>query len=222
MRQLSYKYFPLKKRLKLLVETDNRSCYTYGYVESNEPNIFSKNETTQISIICPDPYFYAIDESTSIFTGTESEFEFPFSNESLTLNLMDVGNILILTTQNVYYSGDAEVGILISMHAIASAANVSIYNDTTNEIMKIDTVKLATLTGSGIIAGDEIIISTVKGNKYISLIRNGVTTNIINCLDKNVSWIRLTKGDNVLGYTAETGASNLHFKIENKTVYEGV
>ena len=58
-RHNSYKYFPIKKRVTLLIETDNRICETYGYVESNEPDIFSSDETTQISIVCPDPYFYS-------------------------------------------------------------------------------------------------------------------------------------------------------------------
>ena len=55
VRQKSYKYFPIKKELILTFETDNRSCYIAGYVESNEPVIFDENEYTQISIICPDP-----------------------------------------------------------------------------------------------------------------------------------------------------------------------
>lgn len=56
-RQLSYKYFPTKKLIKIDVETDNRTVTTYGYVERNEPNIFSSEETTQISIVCANPYF---------------------------------------------------------------------------------------------------------------------------------------------------------------------
>jgi hypothetical protein len=88
--------------------------------------------------------------------------------------------------------------------------------------MKINTDKLLALTGSVIIAGDDIIISTVKGNKYITLLRDGVYINILNCLDKNVDWLQLSKGDNVFAFTAETGNAVLQFRIENQTVYEGV
>ena len=69
VRQESYKYFPIKKQVKLTIETDNRICESYGYVESNEPDIFSKDESTQISIICPDPYFYSVEPTTTIFYG---------------------------------------------------------------------------------------------------------------------------------------------------------
>lgn len=44
VRQLSYKYFPIKKKLTMLIETDNRQAEIEGYVESNDPTIFSKDE----------------------------------------------------------------------------------------------------------------------------------------------------------------------------------
>ena len=88
--------------------------------------------------------------------------------------------------------------------------------------MRIDTDKLAKFTGSGIIAGDDIIICTVKGKKSITLQRAGKTTNILNCLVKNANWFQLAKGDNLFAYTADSGASNLQFKIENRIIYEGV
>ena len=40
IRQKTYKYFPLKKNLTLLIETDNRIVSTVGYPETNEPTIF--------------------------------------------------------------------------------------------------------------------------------------------------------------------------------------
>ena len=59
-RLLTYRYFPIKKQVRLEIETDNLNVHTYGYVESNEPDIFSEEESTQISIICPDPNFYDV------------------------------------------------------------------------------------------------------------------------------------------------------------------
>ena len=88
--------------------------------------------------------------------------------------------------------------------------------------MSIDTEKLARITGSGIIAGDDIIISTVKRNKSIYLLRNGIRTNILNCLDRDADWFQLSKGDNLFAYTVEDGLENLQFRIENRTIFEGV
>lgn len=223
IRHKSYKYFPVKKKVKLLIKTDNRVSEIDGYVEHNEPAIFSSQEGCQISIICPYPYFYSAGEfNITVFSGIEPLFEFPFGNESLVTNLLEMGEIQNSAEQVITYNGDAEIGVTIIIYAIGDASNVTIYNAGTREVMRIDTDKLAALTGEGIVAGDEITIKTTKGDKSITLLRGGVTTNILNCLDKNADWFQLVKGDNVFVYTAETGNSNLQFRIENRVIYEGV
>ena len=294
-RQLTYKYFPKKKPLKFYILTDNRELEITGYTESNEPDIFTQDETTQISIICPDPLFYSAGEGgthTTVFNGVDFLFEFAFDNESvgvpvtiipgiakekqlLVLELPDpedeeeratidptctyfvpvagtdyyfdayvflpiknewkllgrhmyyqpvieMGSIEVLKERTIYYDGDTETGVIIKIHAIGNAEHIVIYNTGTREKMILDTDKLATLTGSGLTAGDEITISTIKGNKYITLLRNGREYNILNIMDKNADWFQLAKGDNIFTYTATYGASNLQFKILNQIAFEGV
>lgn len=294
-RQLTYKYFPKKKPLKFYILTDNRELEILGYTESNEPEIFTDDETTQISIICPDPLFYSAGEGgthTTVFNGVDFLFEFAFDNESvgvpvtiipgiakekqiLVLELPDpddeeqratiktdctyfvpvegtdyyfdayvflpiknewkllgrhmyyqpvieMGSIEVLKERTIFYDGDTETGVIIKIHAIGAAQHITIYNTGTREKMILDTDKLAALTGSGIGAGDEITISTIKGNKYITLLRNGREYNILNIMDKNADWFQLAKGDNIFTYTATYGSSNLQFKILNQIAFEGV
>ncbi len=225
LRQKSYKYFPLKKNVEIIIETDNRYVRTTGYIESNEPDIFSSQEGTQISIICPDPYFYSAGEdgnNITDFYSIDPMFEFPFSNESLTESLLVFGEIQIKTEGVITYYGDAEIGVMIYIHAIGEATNINIYNTETREVMTINTTKIESLTGKGIIASDDIVINTLKGEKSITLVREGVSYNILNCLDKNTDWFTLSKGDNIFAFTAESGVTNLQFRIENKVIYEGV
>lgn len=213
VRQKSYKYFQIKKPLTLKVETDNRIAEIQGYVESNEPDIFSKDEGTQISIICPDPYFYSTRDNVTLFSGIEAIFEFPFSNESLTEKLLEFGRIEYATERVVRYAGDADVGVRIFIHALGDVSNITIYNTGTRETMKIF---------DDFVNADDIYISTVKGDKYIYRMRNGVFTNILNSLSRDSNWFTLSKGDNIFAFTAEVGSGNLQFRIENRTVYEGV
>lgn len=225
LRQKSYKYFPLKKSVELTIETDNRYVKTTGYVESNEPNIFSSQEGTQISIICPDPYFYSAGEdgnNVTNFYSIDPMFEFPFSNESLDEPLLVFGEIQIKTEGVITYHGDSEIGVMIYIHAIGPATNINIYNTETREVMRINTEKISSLTGKGIVASDDIVINTAKGVKSITLIREGVSYNILNCLDKNTDWFTLAKGDNIFAFTADSGVTNLQFRVENKVIYEGV
>lgn len=39
---------------------------------------------------------------------------------------------------------------------------------------------------------------------------------------KNTDWFTLAKGDNIFAFTADSGVTNLQFRIENKVIYEGV
>ena len=224
-RLKSYKYFPIKRNIKFLIETDSRICETIGRVETNVPTIFSNAEGCQISILCSNPYFYSAGENgtnQTIFYGTDPLFEFPFSNESLTEDLIEFGSIENRTEGTIYYDGDAEIGITIQIHAVGEAEGLVIYNTKTREIMRINDDKLKSLMGSGIQAGDEITITTSRGEKGIYMLRSGVTTNILNSLEKPIKWFQLSKGDNTFAYTASAGLTNLQFRIENKVIYEGV
>jgi len=223
-RQKSYKYFPLKRRVKILIETDNRFCETYGYVESNISDIFSKEEGCIISILCPNSYLLSPEIHVTIFATIEPAFEFPFSNESTTLKLLEFSTIQGYFTKTVNYPGDADVGMVMYMHVIGDVENIEIFKLEPEpvESIQIDTNRIEALTGAGLHVGDDVIISTVKGNKYAILVRDGVETNILNCLDKFTDWIQLTRGDNIFTYTAEVGILNLQFRIENQVAYEGI
>ena len=224
LRQKSYKYFPIKTKVKILIETDNRISETEGIVENNDVAIFEKREGGQISIQCPNSYLYsagANGNQTTVFSGVEPMFEFPFCNDSLTEPLLIMGEIRNELERVITYVGDAEVGITINIYAIGEANHITIYNMDTRESIHIDTDKLEALTGTGITVGDEITICTVKKQKSATLIRAGKTINILNCIARDVDWFELTKGDNTFAYTAEYGSSNLQFKITNRIIYEG-
>lgn len=223
IRHRAYTLFQTKTMVNIRFETSNRTLEVDGYVETNEPEIFSEQEGCQVSIICPFPYFYGVGEDNlAVFSSVEPMFEFPFSNESLTEPLLETGSIKIISGKVITYKGDADTGLKITFHAYGEVSNITIYNTGTRESMRIDTDKIGRLTGSGIVANDEIIINTIKGNKYIWLLREGSYYNILNSLDKNADWFQLRNGDNIFAYTAESGSSNLKCEIQNRVIYKGV
>lgn len=326
IRLLSYKYFPLKKPLTLIIETDNRIASITGYVESNEPDIFSADERTNISILCPDPWFYDADgdgNKETRFNGIENLFEFPVENEptyeenqvvetpygrfqqagyilhvDLTLgsisypdrtyalsqldaefhpmsspvsgnfktnlvfdvpistdkrlstilfytydsegrfasvdwftfeppsvkqiNQIEMGSYKGDKVGNIYYEGDVEIGFVIELSFSGNAENIVLYNVTSNETMVIATSKITALTGSALTAGDTIIIDSRRGQKKAQLLRGGRYYNILNSLGRNTAWLMLHKGDNYIGYGAESGEDNITVLVTNKTAFEGV
>lgn len=221
-RLLLYKYFPIKKEIKLEFETDSRMVETIGYVEANEPDIFNKDETVQISVLCPNPYFYAIGGANTVFSGIHPMFEFPFSNESLTGNSIEFGKIMLDSRADLKYTGDADTGIIITIHALGPAENITIWNVYSHEKMVVNTNKIALLTGQNIDLGDDIIISTVRGNRYAKLLRKGVYTNVISALAQNSDWFQISLGDNVFTFEAENGANYLLINFEFKIAYGGI
>ena len=227
-----YKYFPLKQKVTLYFQTENRFAYIEGYTETNDPSIFSQEVIQTVSVICPYPYFYDASDkgtATTSFAGVDAWFEFPteplsddrdFNDMSDTM--VEFGQIIAKKSNNVPYYGDANVGIIMRLHAIGTVENIRIYNVNTRERMIIDTDKLEALTGYKMIAADDIIISTLQGEKSITLYRNGEYVNILSCLNRGADWFQLSKGDNVFMFAAESGESNLQFTVTNQVIFEGI
>lgn len=222
----TYKYFPIKKKVLLEFETDKRNAKIEGYVESNDPDIFSEQESNSISIICPDPYFYRNSdelESTSFVTVIPL-FEFPYENEcedGVTPNT-EFGSIIMNEVKTIVYNGDMDVGMTITINATGETGNIRITNYTSGEDLYISDNAVESITGSPISAGDRIVITTERGKKTCRLYRYGVSYNILNCLGRNPSWLRLQKGENQLRYNCSTGSIYANVKIENEVIYEGI
>lgn len=222
-RQLTYKYFPLKKLVKIEVETDNRSLETSGYVESNSPDIFSREETTQISILCLDPFFYDPNPSVTQFATVTPTFEFPFSNESTSESLIEFGTINLDTRSTIDYVGDVDTGVLITIHALGSVSgSLTIYNVETQEKMVIDLAKIKTLIGKDYGSGDDIIISTVSGDKYVQVLHDGKYTNAIAAIEKLADWFHVSVGRNIFNFTVTKGIENLVMSFSYRNAYGGI
>lgn len=221
-RQKVYRYFPMKKLVNIKVETDNRYVETEGYVESNEPDIFSDEESTQISIICPDPFLYEVGMKEQRFSYVDPLFEFPFSNESTSEKLIDFGRIRLDRRVTMTYKGDTDVGVVVTIHALGAVKNFSIFNVDTHEVIRINTDKVESITGKPFSKNDDILVSTVKGQKYVRLLRNGRYQNIIGALDRGSDWFQLTPGSNVFGFSAEEGEENMIMMFNYKIAYGGI
>lgn len=222
LRQKSYKYFPLNRPIEFEVQAANRTAYATAYVEANEPDIFNSEEGCVITLVFPDSYLYDAVEALTTFSFIVSMFEFPWSNESTSEPLLEMSTLDMAYTQNIFYEGDVPIGMLIHIHATGGASGVVLTKSLTLEALEIDSAKLISITGWDITLGDDIWISTVKGNKYAVLIRGVTTYNILSALGISPPWFQLEEGDNVYTYTATSGIANLQFAVYNDIAYEGI
>lgn len=224
-RNAVYELFPLKQKILLIITTDTKKVYTDGYVESNESTVFSKETGCTISVMCMNPYFkaYGNSESHTLF-GVQPLFEFPFSNESLTENLIEFGNIQKISTTSIIYNGDEPTGVVITLtnpegsdiyHPVKL---INIYNLTTRELMVIK---------GGVAMNETLVISSVKNNKYVIKKSNGITTPALNLLGRDFKWINLVKGTNTFMFSVEFSDEAEHnnplcLNVEYQTLYGGV
>lgn len=220
-RNITYEYFPVKQEITMLFISDQRMRTITGYVESHEADIFSDQEQTVISVLCLDPWFYVYGPTAVVFSGVTPLFEFPFSNESLTEDLIEFGEIIRDNRAFLDYNGDVETGVIVQIQCLGPADDIYLFNDETDERMHIDTARITAITGTALKKDDSIEINTTQGSKYIRLMRGGNWYNIISALDRFSDWLVLRNGTNIFGLEARTGENNLVASFTYRTKYGG-
>lgn len=135
--------------------------------------------------------------------------------------MIEFGDINNSSEGNLFYTGDAETGMIINIFADGPASGISILRTDINEVLSISDSRFTEYVGA-IRAGDQIIINTNKGEKSARLLRDGRYYNIINTLEAPMVWFELKAGDNVFMLNADTGLSNLQYKISYRKIYSGV
>lgn len=201
-RQRLYNLFRTKEQCTFYFQNENRDVYIEGYIETCEVDLFSNGETMQVSIVCPQPYFKAIDEIITDISSTVAAFVFPFS--------INIGSPIAFsnfdTTREVdiYNASESETGIQIQIYCDEAVSTIEIKNTTTGDNFELN---------YAFEAGDQILINTNKGQKSVKLIRNGITSNLFSALQKGSVFFQLQVGDNNFSYLADNGTNNDHVFI---------
>ena len=209
-RLLLYRYFKTKYPVRLYYKNGVRDVYIDGYVSKFSVEYFEKKQTAQIEISCPMTLFRAVKESVTEFTNIENMFVFPFAIEAVGRPFSEVA---LGEQKTIINGGDVETGVIIKLNALETVLNPKIYNVDTSDRMTLS-VEMRT--------GDEITINTRKKEKSITLLRDGVQTNIVGKLDAGSTWFNLIPGDNVFTCEADEFPEHLQciFIINNQ--FEGV
>ena len=205
-----YKYFPLKKTVKLYFAHNSRDVFIEGTVELIECDLFSSKQVAQISLICPKPYFKGVDYLVTSFGDVSKLFEFPFS---IPKTGVEISAITANVRKSIINTGDIESGAIIKLFATGTVVKPVIY-----DVLKRTWIRLNFTMESG----DTVIINTNLGEKSIELIRNGLNYNILGYMTPDSSWFVLESGDNVFTYDAESGNSYLQLTFTTALLYSGV
>ena len=208
-RHALYRVVKPSRYIKVFYKTSGIDVYTEGYVETCEIDNFTNKISGQISILCPDPYWYSNSAIHACYSRVSGGFIFPFpqSDERFVLGSYS-------TTDNIVINNDGdETGFIIQIEALDTATTPIIYNADTGEYLQIK---------GEIQRGDIITISTKTGNKTVTLTRNGVDSNIINQLVAGSTWLTLREGLNTFHVQAVRNVKNLKITLMHTNAYLGV
>ena len=203
-----YRVVKPSRYIKIYYSTKNISVYAEGIVETCEVENFEKLTSGQISILCPDIYWYSTETQTAEYSRVKGAFHFvcPDNDEPFPIGIYNTQDMMTINN-----SGD-EVGFTLEISG-GPAKNPTIYNALTDEYMQIS---------GDIQKGDVITITTKTGNKTVLLEREGVVTNIINRLVSGSTWLNLKTGENKFYVRASDGLNNLKVRLIHRNAYLGV
>lgn len=201
-RQYSYQLFPIKKQVYIEIEEDNRTVWTYGRVEENEPLIFSNNSGSQVSIICPDPKWYDSDGdvTTPIIPNTNTTIE---------------------------YDGEVETGGYLTI-AIGSSVEAPVHDGVpaftitcANPDGDAQLIDVFTPIG-GFVEGDIITLTSILGDKgCVWTDTADADHNALNLISQNPDWIQVKPGLNTIRINDPNNAIS-EASFVNPVCYEGV
>lgn len=205
-----YKYFKTKFSVKLYYQTESRSVYISGYVQSIQVGFFEKKQTAQIVVLCPKPYLNGINVNSQEFSSVNALFEFPVD---IPVEGIEFSSLNLHVEKSIINNGDVTTGVLITIRALGIIDTPKIYNVETREYYILNTT---------LQTGDLVTINTRRGEKSVTLLRNGVESVLIGSLAEGSTWFQLDSGDNLFTLDAESGLENMFTTFEMIDQYEGV
>jgi hypothetical protein len=138
-----------------------------GVVESMDSPLFEQDPDANISIMCFQPDF--VDgrlASVPGFTVADS------------------------TNTPIVYPGTVEAGTVVTINLNRAASGLSIYNsDEAGNLQQLD-------FSGALLNGDKLVISSLAGNKGITLTRAGASSSFLYGRSSQSSWINLVEGVN--------------------------
>ena len=183
LRRLVYSYFMPKLLTQLVFYSDDiPPVEIFGYVEDCNVNPFSKDPEIQVSIICPDPYFTAL--NATVVTGQSTR---------------DNSNPVI-----VEYNGSIESGINVEVTRVSDPAPTYISIQVGDPSMQ--TFRVA----ASVDATKYFVMNSTAGQRYAQTVSlsTGVITNLLSKIVEGSTWPTLQPGANKFSIITDQGGQD--------------
>lgn len=175
LRHLLYEYFMVPQNVTLNFFSDDLPPVGIaGYVERMEPVLFSNDPEIQVSIICPDPIFKALD--ATFLQGT-------------TANMADGALIDYEGTSPTGFDFVLDRGALDTSYH--SGFTLNLWNSREQNF---------TMEDSDVDAATYFRMRSVRGDRKVEQVTraSGVPTSVLGFMDNDSDWLQLEPKQNVL------------------------
>ena len=183
LRRLLYSYFMPKRPVQLVFYSDDMDpVQIKGVVESAEINAFSKDPEFVISVICPDPYFVALEPT--ILTGQS----------------IRAGG----TVTEVQYDGNIETGFFVQVTHSTSP-------DPTTIGIQVGDPQLSYFNVAAVVsASKDFEMSSLAMQKFVQNVdlSTGVISNLLSKIQQGSDWPLLQPGVNDFSVITDTGVQD--------------
>lgn len=197
IRNHAYKYFMSKSFMRLVFESTERSpVEIFGYVQTCAPNIFSKDNEIQVSLICPDPHFKSSTDTVVEGLSSDIPLEFEYTGTVITG----------ITVQLQKSSGDDPSSILI-LAGSEFDPTMSLWSGSSDAI--IDATKY-------------ISMSSLPGGKHVTqtILSSGVSTSLLSMAGDPPNWPKIAPGLNNFSVVPNVGV--LEWTLTYRKTYGGL
>jgi hypothetical protein len=162
----------------------------------------SSPPTLKIDLICPDPYFYDVDDFGKNIASRVAKYAFPF----VWLEKPLISDYKVFTDQTLILNkGDVETGLTVEFKCTGAVENPKIELVTTGEYMRII---------REMEAGDTVVFETNTARKNIYVNGDKYTN-----FDPSSTFFSLAEGNNILKYGSDTGYTSLDVYVRYRAKY---
>lgn len=168
LRNRLYSYFMPKAPVSLRFRQDSGlEVDIQGVVESCKSSLWQQEATADISIRCFQPDLV--------------------DNRRVTLEGMSVSDS---TNTVIEYPGTVESGTVLTLNVNRTLASFTVYSRGEDNILRqLD-------FSHPLLAGDQLVLSSLRGAKGITLTRGGVASSVLYGRSPQSAWIEFFEGDN--------------------------
>jgi hypothetical protein len=163
-----------------------------------------------ISLLCPSPFFEALEELRMELALWASKFSFVLEIPQSGIEFALRQPSQIITVEN---PGDVACGCTIMFKALGTLTNPELLNVDTGEVFRL----IKTMS-----AGEEIVVHTHFANKRVVQIVSGTEVNIFSHMDTSSVFIQLMPGRSTLRYDAATNMELLEVSLYYRPLFLGV